>query len=247
MLPHLPEAIFWDVLKRTDDIKTCVAIWSSENVIYKRYSKQEFWKNICYHHFQVSSNPYNISWCDIYWWLFRNIKGCGYCNRIMAPPKDGFKSSNVIYTDDNCVHLDSLTIYVCKRCKDLLGDTVIHRSHLDGWKLSLLQRLRGNHHSSLFDNYYGTKQIDKCFGYNLKCTECLKNVRNVRCTNNKCGSCCKCKYHKSHYETATPGDIIISFDIYTLIHTTVSFNDNFSQRKKRCIKKSLYVQNYSLR
>lgn len=243
MLFHLPEAIFWDVLKRTDDIKTCVAIWSSSNTIYKRYTKNDFWKNICYHHFQFTTNPYqDMSWCDIYWWLFKNIKGCGYCQKIMSSPKDNFSASGTMFSNNDCVHLDTLNIYVCKKCKNILGDFAIHKSHIDGWKIALVKRLRGNRCSNIFSNYYGEKQIERCYGYNLKCSECLKNIRNVRCAENKCGACCKCKFHKSHYETASPGDIIISFDIYTLISTTISMNDySCLQNKKRKIKKSLYV------
>lgn len=240
MLHHLPEAIFWDVLKRTDDIKTCVAVWSSSSDIYFRYSKTFFWKNICYHNFQISSNPYHMSWIDVYWWMHRNVKGCAYCQRIIASPKDG----RITPDEHECVHLNSLNIYVCKKCKHILGDNMIHKDDIDGWKLSLIRRLRGNRYTNMFNNYFGEKQIDKCFGYSMKCSGCLKNIRNVRCSEHKCGSCCKCKYHKSHYENASPGDITISFDIYRLVSSSILLNDNVSHRKKRNTKKHYYVYRF---
>ena len=241
MLSHLPEAIFWDVLRRTNDIKTCVAVWSSTNNIHKRYSTPNFWKNICYYTFQVSSNPYNLLWNDMYWWIHRNVKGCGYCNKTITTPKDGYGSPE----KHDCIHLNSLNIFVCKQCKALLGDNMVHKNDIDGWKISLMRRLRGNRCSSIFTNYFGEKQIERCFGYNLKCSECLKNIKNLRCQEHKCGSCCKCKYHKSHYEGASPGDIVLSFDVYRLISTSIIFNDNVSHRKKRNTKKAIYVYKFT--
>jgi hypothetical protein len=240
MLSHLPEAIFWDVLRRTDDIKTCVAIWSSSQDIYSRYSKPNFWKNLCYYNFQISSNPYNMLWNDIYWWMHRNTKGCGYCNKTMTSPNDGYGTPE----NHDCIQITSLNIFVCKQCKTLLGDNMIHKNDIDPWKTSLMRRLRGNRYSNIFNNYFGEKQIEKCFGYNLKCSECLKNVKNLRCNKHKCGSCCKCKYHKSHYDDASPGDIIVSFDIYRLISTSLLLNDNVSHRKKRNTKKTYYVYKF---
>ena len=241
MLSHLPEAIFWDVLRRTDDIKTCVAVWSSSSDIFSRYSKPKFWKNICYANYQISKNPYNLMWNDVYWWMHRNTKGCGYCNKTMTSQTDCCE----IPKDHDIICINSLNIFVCKHCKSMLGDTMFHKSDIDAWKVSLMRRLRGIRHSPIFNSYFGNKQIDKCFGYNMKCSECLRNVKNLRCNQHKCGSCCKCKYHKSHYDDASPGDIIVSFDIYRLISTSLILNDNVSQRKKRNTKKSYYVYKFS--
>lgn len=81
-----------------------------------------------------------------------------------------------------------------------------------------MRRLRGHRCSSMFTNYFGERQIERCHSFNMKCAECLKNVKNVRCPHNMCGTCCNCKYHKSHYNQATPGDMIVSFDVYALIN-----------------------------
>lgn len=245
MFPHLPEAIFWDVVKRTDDVKACVALWSSMSELFKMYDKQEFWKNMCHFHFGFnptsSSIPHRVSWCDVYWWLYRNVKGCGYCSSaIPRPQKDG--SMLVLPKDDphSCVVTFDQTpfsIYVCKKCKNLLGDTVTHKDQIEPWKVSLIKRLRGHRCSNIFKNYFGENQIDRCQAYNMKCTGCLKNLKNARCLFDMCGTCCNCKYHKSHYDQATPGDIIVSFDVYSLIKTTgISlFNEHSKKntRKKR--------------
>lgn len=232
MFPHLPEAIFWDVIKRTDDVKACVALWSSQQELFTRFSAQEFWRNMCYYHFNFSSNPYHLQWCDVYWWLYRNMKGCGYCNRTIAPPKDGFMIGKKIDVNQFMINIDNkLNIYVCQRCKNTLGDNVVHRSQIDPWKISLMRRLRGHRCSSMFTNYFGEKQIERCHSFNMKCAECLKNVKNVRCPHNMCGTCCNCKYHKSHYNQATPGDMIVSFDVYALIN--LDNDQGHGNRKKK--------------
>jgi hypothetical protein len=229
MLLHLPQAIFWDVVKRIEDVKTCVALWCSNKDFFERNSTNEFWRNMCHYHFTFSSNPYNIPWIDVYWWLYRNINGCAYCNRAITPPKDDkrIKGSDVVV-------VNGINLFVCKRCKGMLGDTTTHISELEPWKIGIIKRLRGTRCSALFKNYFGENQIEKCNAYNLKCTNCLKNIRNVRCLHNQCGSCCGCKYHKSHYDQANVGDTIVSFDIYTLMKTVITYN-SVKQRKKNCI------------
>jgi hypothetical protein len=156
----------------------------------------------------------------------------------MTTPKDDLVVATNKHINDSII-IDGLSIYVCKRCKNMLGDVAIHSSMLDPWKISLIKRLRGNRYSNIFKNYFGEKQIEKCISYNMKCSECLKNIKNVRCPHFKCGSCCNCKYHKSHYDQPTIGDIIISVDIFTLIQTTVT--DNSRKKNKR---KSIIVHRY---
>lgn len=160
------------------------------------------------------------------------MKGCGYCNRTIAPPKDGFMIGKKIDVNQFMINIDNkLNIYVCQRCKNTLGDHVIHKSQIDPWKISLMRRLRGHRCSSMFTNYFGEKQIERCHSFNMKCAECLKNVKNVRCPHNMCGTCCNCKYHKSHYNQATPGDMIVSFDVYALIN--LDNDQGHGNRKKK--------------
>lgn len=240
MFPHLPEAIFWEVIKRTDDVKACVALWSSHHELFERYSNEEFWKNMCHYHFNFSTNPYHVPWCDVYWWLYRNVKGCGYCNRAIAPQKDGLMIGKKLDANHCILSIDdNMNIYVCQRCKNLLGDCVVHRSQIDPWKVSMMKRLRGHRCSNIFKNYFGEKQIERCQSFNMKCSECLKNVKNVRCPHDMCGTCCNCKYHKSHYTQATPGDIIMSFDVYALVPSkSVSLSDNHKKNNKPRTNKS---------
>lgn len=241
MFPHLPQAIFWEVVKCTDDIKTCVALWSSHPGLFSLYSPEEFWKNMCYYHFSFSNNVHQLSWCDVYWWLHGNIKGCSYCNRTITPKKDGFNECNMRLGSN-------MNIYVCQKCKNLLGDSIIHKNQLDPWKVSIMKRLRGHRYGSIFNSYFGEKQIERCHSFNMKCAECLKNVRNVRCPHDMCGICCNCKYHKSHYIQATPGDIVVSFDIYALINTSSGHQQVINKKThkhRHCQRRSMIVHKFS--
>jgi len=237
MFSHLPEAIFWDVVKRTEEVKTCVALWCSDKELHARYSKDYFWKNMSYHHFNFSNNTFNIPipWSDVYWWLYRNIKGCAYCNRVIAPPKDASCSYTKHNKQDDVLSVNGLNVFVCRRCKNTLGDNIVHASTLEQWQLSLVRRLRGNRHSQMFKNYFGENQLSKCHAYNMKCSGCLKNIKNVRCPHNQCGSCCNCKFHKSHYDQADIGDSIVSFDICTLKKAVMTCKDHNRKRKKSII------------
>ena len=228
MLPHLPEAVFWELVKRIDDVKACVALWSSHHALFNMYSKQEFWRNMCHSHFKCSTIQHNSCWCDEYWWWYGNTKGCGYCGRSLKYHED---DADCTITIDN-----GIGIYVCKSCKSYLGDGVIHKDQIDPWKVSLIRRLRGRKVSNIFHNYFGHKQLDRCHLFNMRCIECLKNIKNIRCPHDMCGRCCNCKYHKSHYNQATPGDIILSFDVVALINSS-----NVHKKRKDIKRHSIII------
>lgn len=209
MLPHLPEAIFWDILKRTDDVKSCVTVWSTCKDLQFKYNPEKFWETMCYHHYDTRSKPKLVStWRHVYWWHYKDVKGCAYCQRAIL--KDTCKADTVnIHGND---------VFVCKRCKNILGDTMIHDSMLDTWQIALIRKLKTPQAGPLFAHYYGDNQVQKCHSFQMKCVQCIKNIRNVRCPLSQCGRCCQCKYHKSHYDQAAPDDCIMSFDIVQLLH-----------------------------
>lgn len=212
MLQNLPESIFWDILRRTDDVKACVAVWTSSKERLFKYTIDTFWETMCFYHFNVRQEMRPVDgWKAMYWWNYRNKKGCAYCQRHL--PNEGI----AIPSKSDSIHINGNDVFVCKRCKILLGDSVIHGSILDPWQIALIKKLKGSYVGTLFSNYYGENQVQKCHKLQMKCVKCISNIRNDRCTLLQCGVCCHCKYHKSHYDQAMPDDRMMSFDIVQLI------------------------------
>lgn len=211
MLPHLPETVFWDILKRTDDVKSCVATWSSCKELCEKYHPEKFWEAMSYYHFDIMIKPVHVpSWSIIYWLQYQSVHGCAYCKRP-------FTKDTITVGNSDTINLKGHEIHVCKRCKNILGDCVIHASLLDPWQVALMRKLKTYRAGSLFDNFYGENQVNKCQSFHLKCVKCIKNIKNIRCPLFQCGTCCQCKYHKSHYAQAAPDDTIMSFNITLLL------------------------------
>lgn len=188
MLHHLPETILWNILQKCTDVKACVTVWCCCSDIYKRYDILCFWRYLCYYHFCISE----CSSVAEYWKHYSKKHGCSYCNRVLQ------SGSHMLPT----VCLDTIIVPVCTRCKSILGETMIHKDALLPWQLNLVQKLRYKSHNSsesIFKNYFGDHQVQQCQSYQLKCTSCMRNIRNLRCPHYLCGKCCHCKYHKSHY------------------------------------------------
>lgn len=225
-LTHLPETILWSILAMVKDIKGCGAVWCCSHKMYDRYDASQFWELMYHHNFGQSLQKGN-HWITNFWEQYSQQYGCGYC---------GGAIKHKTYKD--YIFLCGMNIQVCQRCKDILGDTIVNKKELHPWQSNLLRKMsktRNNQtnpihpFTSVINNYYGENQVAKCKSYYLRCTECLKNIRNIRCPNFCCGSCCHCKYHKSHYEQASPLDVILSFHVTNLIRHT---ND---KRKKMVI------------
>ena len=215
MLNRLPINMLLEVLSRTNDVKANVAAWCSCNDIHRLQNTNDFWNAMCYFQCPIDNNKINETksyhktyWLTEYWKHFKNLNGCAYCMRCNLDNTYGK------------VKICEFEIAVCNRCKNILGDNMIHKDQLEYWQINLMNKLKNSKNCpshSIFKNYYGESQIARCKNYFLKCSECLKNIRNIRCPNSRCGTCCQCKYHKSHYEQANPFDSIVSFNIANLV------------------------------
>jgi hypothetical protein len=235
MLQHLPEPILWSILLRANDIKACAAVRCCNSMLYNKYNMDYFWELMCHWYYPMRSlqcmhsmhsmhslhSLHSLPWMPVFWHEYSKAHGCAYCG----------DKNKFLCADTMDIPGCNITIHLCKRCKNVLGDTLVHKNVLQPWQLNMLskRRSRSPHTTAMiFGSYYGDKQVSKCQSYYLKCTECLKNIRNMRCPKYQCGTCCQCKFHKSHYEQASPCDAIMSCHITNLLKHT---ND----RKKRHI------------
>lgn len=223
MIKRLPECIFWNILRRCDDIKTCVSLWCSTREMYYKYTDSSFWKNMTYYHFDSSTLLSNTSWNDTFWQNFTHYHGCSFCHQR-------FPKNKVTFLPNETVKLYDMNVVVCSKCKQQLGESLIHIKYVNRWQAQLLQRLHFAR-NPFFINYYGVNQINQCHNYQQKCIKCLTNVRNLRCQQFQCGKCCQCKFHKSHFQQNDSYHATISFDIYNIIQNSI----NHRYKKKRLL------------
>lgn len=162
---------------------------------------------------------------DIFWLNYAKNNGCIYCHRRFAKNKnfDGHVEH---------VHLYNLCFFTCATCKNTLGDQLIHSKYVEGWQKNILQKMKNYH--PIFDSYFGVNQIQHSNGYRTKCIMCMKNIRAFLCPNFCCGSCCSCKYHKSHYQHLQPEKF----------HHTYICGSDTKIKLKNSPKQSYYLKQY---
>jgi hypothetical protein len=195
MIQHLPEDVLWCVIQHANDVKTCVSLWSCCSEVYKTYNKEKFWRNMLYYYFNISKQTHisSTSWLNIFWQTYAKENGCSYCRKPFSQNKN--------YNETDTVQLAGINMYVCSTCKNTLGECMIHKKQIEHWQSQLLRKLKNLKGASiLFENYFGINQIQHSHSYKTKCITCFKNIRNCLCPHFKCGACCGCKFHKSHYK-----------------------------------------------
>jgi len=89
----------------------------------------------------------------------------------------------------------------------------------------------------ILGGYHGIHQIQHSNGYKTKCITCIKNIRHSLCPHFKCGACCDCKFHKSHYQQMQPNTYhLFSYVSVTSTSLKVKMKQqyvNSSHRSKR--------------
>ena len=196
MIQHLPKDVFWVIIKQTQDAKDCVALWSCCKLLYQQHSIDAFWNEISllHHPFQNAigdPKKHIFNPKDIYWINHAKQYGCINCHRPFPKNKNYNKNVESV-TIYNTIHL-----YTCNTCKNILGDSLIHSKYIHQWQNNLCRKIIN--YKPIFGNYYGINQIQQFNSYRCKCIDCLKNIRNLLCPHYKCGACCHCKFHKSRY------------------------------------------------
>ena len=205
MIQHLPDDVFWAIAKHSDDVKACVAMWTCCKDVYRSFDKKRFWEELSYHKFSYQT-PVTPVQChattshlssshsqDIFWINYAKHNGCICCHKPFA------KNRNFNNYVDN-VKLYDMSLYTCATCKNMLGDSLVHKRYVEPWQMNLLTKLKTKSSTRpIFQGYYGINQVHQSNGYKTKCITCIKNIRNCLCPHFKCGACCGCKYHKSHF------------------------------------------------
>lgn len=195
MIQHLPNDVFWVVTQHCDDVKACVAMWTSCKGLYRMFDKYTFWEGLLYSKFNMilpqksSQQPQ-----DIFWINYAKHHGCINCHKPFAKNRN-FNN----YVDH--IKLYDMSLYTCSTCRSMLGDNLVHKRYIEPWQTNLLKKIKTNTKTCnpIFNGYYGVNQVHQSNGYKTKCVACIKNIRNCLCPHFKCGACCGCKYHKSHY------------------------------------------------
>jgi hypothetical protein len=209
MITHLPDCILWNILGQTNDIKACIATWSSCKTLYTKSDKELFWRNMTYHFFSAICKLPSCSWTYTFWQHYMINNGCAYCHRMFP------KNKHCVF-NHNTIQISGINLIVCKKCKDFLGESLVHKSLLQDWQFRVIDKLYCSR-NSLFKHYYGENQVDGCQSYQIKCVSCVRNIRNMRCQHFQCGACCKCKYHKSHFNQIELFDSTLSFHVRNLL------------------------------
>jgi hypothetical protein len=237
MIQHLPRDVFWAVLEHSDDVKACVAMWVCCKDIYSMYDKSTFWKELSYQKFPATthrleettslsskkSRP-SDTLTDTFWINYAKQYGCIHCRKPFAKNKtfNGFVESVKLY---------DMHLFTCTTCKELLGETLVHKRYIEPWQSNILKKMKPNTHTCrpIFQGYYGINQIHQSNGYKTKCITCIKNIRNCLCPHFKCGACCSCRYHKSHYHQFTQ-------DLYHMNVQTLHINEHHSHAPSTTLK-----------
>jgi hypothetical protein len=143
-------------------------------------------------YFGVYNNkqPIDYNWKSVYWFNHAQQNGCSFCG----------KCKNELKQKMPFLKLSTLNVFVCNKCQTNMGTRIVHKKDLSPWQQKMVQRRSNYHNECIFKNYFGENHLSWCNKYNMKCVNCLKNIRNDRCTQFCCGKCCHCKFHKSHYE-----------------------------------------------
>jgi hypothetical protein len=239
MIQHLPNDVFWAIAKHSDDVKACVAMWTCCKDTYSMFDKSTFWEELSHHKFpdeKIIASPHPTSLLrksslhlpvDIFWINYAKHHGCISCHKPFA------KNRNFNNYVEN-VKLYDMSLYTCSTCKDVLGDSLVHRRYVEPWQTNLLNKLtrQGKTKTSsrpIFQGYYGINQVHQSNGYKTKCITCIKNIRNGLCPHYKCGACCGCKFHKSHYHKLQPNIYNLS-DVFNASYT-FSFTTSNCQTK----------------
>jgi hypothetical protein len=244
MIQHLPNDVFWAIIQHSDDVKACVAMWVCCKDAYCMFDKKTFWEELSYHKFPnetVISSPHPSSPSplhkpslhqpmDIFWINYAKCNGCICCHRPFA------KNRNFNNYVDN-VKLYDMSLYTCATCKDALGDSLVHKSCVEPWQSNLFNKFTRQGSQSktkvtfrpIFQNYYGVNQVHQSNGYKTKCITCIKNIRNGLCPHFKCGACCGCKFHKSHYNNLRHDTYNLS-DVFTASYTFSFSESNFQSK-----------------
>jgi hypothetical protein len=206
MNQHLPNDVFWAVAQHCDDVKACVSMWTCCKGLYRTFDKHTFWDELSYIKFNTTSKqtlpPTPELHCqkssqpsqDIFWINYAKQYGCINCHKPFA------RNRNFNNFVDH-VKLYDMSLYTCSTCRSVLGDNLVHKRYIEPWQTNLLKKIKTSSKSCnlIFNGYYGVNQVHQSNGYKTKCVTCIKNIRNCLCPHFKCGACCGCKYHKSHY------------------------------------------------
>lgn len=245
MIQHLPNDVFWVVAQHCDDIKACVAMWTSCKKLHERFDKNTFWEELSYSKFNKQPQTLPLTFelpCqksieesqDIFWVNYAKQFGCINCNKPFAKNRN-FNN----YVDH--VKLYDISLYTCSMCRTMLGDNLVHKRYIEPWQTNFLKKIKTSNKTCnpIFNGYYGVNQIHQSNGYKTKCVACIKNIRNCLCPHFKCGACCGCKYHKSHYhQIKHQPNIYYLGETYTLsftssnsIYTTIKMK-NYQKNKK---------------
>jgi hypothetical protein len=227
MIQHLPNDVFWAIAKHSDDVKACVAMWTCCKDVYRSFDQKRFWEEFSYHKFsyqtpvtpeQCHTTSYSSSshFPDIFWINYAKHNGCVSCHKPFAKNRN---FNNFV----EHVKLYDMSLYTCATCRDILGDSLVHKRYVEPWQTNLLNKLtrQGKAKTTnrpIFQGYYGINQVHQSNGYKTKCITCIKNIRNGLCPHFKCGACCGCKFHKSHYHKLQP-DIYNLSDVFNSSYT----------------------------
>lgn len=181
----LPDVLF-QILAKTSDVRTCISVWCSSKQLYQHYPPEVFWEHMCFYFFRLTRKKILNTWLEEFWSQYKKVHGCIFCKRPLA------RNSDVV------VSVHNTNFHVCSRCKQFMGDKMIHYSMIDEWQTMLINKIRSTRmHTCLLKNYYGEKQIHSVTKYRLRCVECISNPRNMLCEKSMCGACCQCRFHKS--------------------------------------------------
>ncbi len=230
MIQHLPNDLFWVVAKHSNDIRACVAMWVCCKELYRKHNKKKFWEELSYQKFtECQSLTQHSSPQNVFWQNFARCNGCINCHRPFAKNKN--YNSNIEH-----VKLNDITLFTCSTCKNILGDQLIHKKYIEPWQTNIVRKVKS--WRPIFEDYYGINQIQQSNGYKTKCITCIKNIRHSLCPHFKCGACCSCKFHKSHYHQ-------LQEDIYNIFscmrnHTRTTIKINIKQHHQQHTIKHSY-------
>jgi hypothetical protein len=228
MLDNLPQNILWDIFKKLDDVKSCINIWSCCPNLFYNYTPQQFWMYLNHLYFGVKNieQSSNFNWKSVYWMNHAQQYGCSFCGKC----KNELKQKNHLF-----INISTLKVFVCNKCHANMGIRIVHKTEMNPWQQKMVERRSNYHNECLFKNYFGENHLSWCNKYNMKCVNCLKNIRNDRCIHFCCGKCCHCKYHKSHYES------ILNYNSTTLLILDVDLLNITKLIRSACNKNKLLI------